>query len=131
MIFVDSNIWIFLSIENYPEHPIARVKIREIREGGIATNVVVISEVFHKLSVLLDRSQALLRVTKILDSTDVVYIPTDSQTLRKALQLAKDRQVRINDAIIAEQALDVGASVLTDNAKDFRKVPSLKVMLLR
>lgn len=40
-------------------------------------------------------------------------------------------QLRINDALIASQALDAGARVLTDNVKDFKKVKGLKIDPLR
>jgi len=131
LIFVDSNVWIFLNMENYPEHPMSREKINYLRTEGIATNLVVVSEVFHKLSLLLDRSRALVRLTKMLDSADVSYIPTEAHTARKAVRLSAMTRLRINDAIIAEQALAIGAGVLTDNVKDFRKVRGLKVIPLR
>ncbi len=127
MIFVDSNIWIFLNIETYPEHVPAVEKITQLRKEGFAINVIVASEVYHKLSQLLNRQEANLRMMKILGSADVTFVQTEMDSVKKALSLASSHEIRINDALIAQQALELKSPILTSDVKDFGKVPKLKV----
>ena len=51
--------------------------------------------------------------------------------VKGAIELATQNKIRINDALIAQQALELRASILTDNVKDFRKVKGLKVIPLK
>ncbi|MBI3412741.1 MAG: type II toxin-antitoxin system VapC family toxin [Candidatus Aenigmarchaeota archaeon] len=131
MILVDSNVWIFLNIQATPEHQAAKGKIEELRTEGIATNIIIVSEVFHQLSRMLGKAESLARVQRILDSADVSYFPLEDRLARSAIHLAATKPVRINDAIIAQQAMVLKIPVLTDNVKDFRKVNGLKVIPLR
>lgn len=131
LIFVDSNIWIFLNVETYPEHLPTKVKISSLRQQGFAANVIVISEVFHKLSLLLGKREALMRGLKILESRDVAYLPIEDETVRDAIRLSLEKNIRINDALIAQQCLDMKVPILTDNLKDFKKVKGLKIIPLR
>jgi predicted nucleic acid-binding protein len=130
LILVDSNVWIFLNIENYPEHFLAENKIAEVRKQGIITNAIVVSEVFHKISLILGKRDAFVRIKKMLDSSDVSYIPVEGPIMRQAIELAATKPIRINDAVIAQQTLQLKASILTDNVKDFKKVKGLKVIPL-
>lgn len=131
LILVDSNVWIFLNVENLPEHPAARKRIEDIRKGGIVTNIIVISEVFHQLSRLLGTANALERVNKMLESSDTHFVPIEHDTASKTVQLAGKKPIRINDAVIASHALKLKIPILTDNVKDFRKISGLKVLPLR
>lgn len=129
MIFVDSNIWIFANIEAYPENSAARKILRQRQREKFATNAIVISEAFHKLSILLNRDEAVSRVGRLLKWRYVIYCPLEQATVEKALHLAKDR--KINDAIIAQHARELKCHMLTDDKKDFEGIPGLKVMPFR
>ena len=130
MILVDSNIWIFANIQEYPEHPVAVKMLKEYEKEAMTVNSIIFSEVFHKLSVLLGRSEADKRTRKtILDSDFVFYMELQRSTLEKSLSLAS--KLRINDALIAQHAIDLKMQLLTDNVKDFTKVENLKVLPLR
>lgn len=131
MIVVDSNIWIFGEIANAPEHESA-VKGYEslIKKDTVAINAVIVSEVFHKLSRLFDREVAYSRVINILQNPSIEWLELGRNTSISAVRLAKNVQIKINDALIAEQALEVGAKIFTDDA-DFNKINGLKVIHLR
>jgi len=64
-IFVDSNIHIFANIEEYPEHSIAKSKIKELVEQGykLLINLIIVSEVQYKLYRLLDSEQSILNIS--------------------------------------------------------------------
>ncbi len=132
MIVIDSNIWIFGELENAAEHAEALKKYEEaIRNDRIVINAIIVSEVFHKLNVLVNSVAAANKINNILNGEKIDFIEFTAENLMRAVKLARDFKMRINDAMIAQQALETGASVLTDNVKDFKKVGALKVIPLR
>ncbi|MBI5332385.1 MAG: type II toxin-antitoxin system VapC family toxin [Candidatus Aenigmarchaeota archaeon] len=130
MILIDSNIWIFANIEEYPENSSARKLIINATKEQIAINAIILSEVFHKLSVLTNVEKAIKAIENIIDSDYVVYLPIEESTISKALYLTK-KQLRINDAIIAQHAKDIRCKLLSDNAKDFNKIDGIKLLKFR
>lgn len=130
-IIADSNIWIFSVIKEYPEHPLAVAKLEKLAEKGIIINSIIVSETYHKLSAILGPDTARLSTNKILDSKFVQFIPLAETTVKKALSLSHEKRLRINDALIAQHGLDMKASVLTDNIKDFTRVNKLHIIKLR
>jgi predicted nucleic acid-binding protein len=56
----------------------------------------------------------------------------DQTTFKRAVELNYTSKMRINDAIIAQQCLDLKLDgIFTDNVKDFKKVPDLHIINLR
>ena len=130
--FVDSNVLIF-SETDAPEHAIAQKKLIELqKEGKLVINTIIISETFHKLSIILDKEEAEKRIRFILNSESVLYLPIEIETIRAAINSAVINKIRINDAIIAQHSIDSKTDgILTDNIKDFKKIPKIKLIPLR
>jgi predicted nucleic acid-binding protein len=131
-LIIDSNIWIFAEIENYPENKIAREKIRQILNSSSAmVNAIIISEVYHKLSLLVGVDRARKRTMNILNNSKVLFASLEKETTAKAVSLAENKHLRINDAIIAQQSIEENQEILTDNIRDFARIGSLKIVPLR
>ncbi|MDD1744988.1 MAG: PIN domain-containing protein [Candidatus Methanoperedens sp.] len=132
-ILVDSNIFIFANIKEYPEHPLAKAKLKQlIEDHKLIINAIIISEVQYKLFRLLDKEESFLRTNKILTSSYVEYEPIGYDTVLKASELSYKSNFRINDALIAQHAIDLHVeSIFTDNVKDFEKILDLKIIPLR
>lgn len=131
-ILVDSNIFIFANIKEYPEYSVAKAKLKElIISHRLLVNAIIISEVQYKLYRLLGEEETFNRTQKILHSRYVDYVPIEQSTILKALEISHDRDIRINDAIIAAHAIDLKAGLFTDNIKDFEKISSLEISPLR
>lgn len=132
-ILVDSNIFIFANIQEYPEHDIAKEKIKQlIGDNRLIVNAIIISEVQYKLFRLLDTEESFHRTTKILTSSYVDYEPIGYDTILKASELSFKSNIRINDAIIAQHAIDLKVDgIFTDNVKDFERRLDLKIIPLR
>lgn len=129
MIFVDSNVWIFSEMAEYPEHKVAAEKLAKCMKDGVFINTIIISEVFHKLYRLIGVEESMRRTKNILSSRNVIYLTIERETVEKAFERTKN--LRINDAIIAQHVLDSKSELLTDDVKDFKKVAGLKVTKLR
>ncbi len=80
-ILVDSNIFIFANIKEYPEHSIVKARIRElIKDHRLLVNTIIISEIQYKLYRLLDKEESFGRTQKILNSKHIDYEPSESMT---------------------------------------------------
>lgn len=132
-ILVDSNIFIFANIKEYPEYHMAKLRIKQlVSDHRLIVNAIIISEVQYKLFRLLDKEESFHRTNKILTSGYVDYEPIGNETILKALELSYKSNVRINDAIIAQHAIDLNVDgIFTDNVKDFEKILYLKIIQLR
>lgn len=132
-ILVDSNIFIFANIKEYPEHTLAKTKMKQlIEDHKLIVNAIIISEVQYKLFRLLDKEESFHRTNKMLSSRYVNYEPIGYDTVSKAVELSCKSNVRINDAIIAQHAIDLNVNnIFTDNIKDFEKILDLKIVPLR
>ncbi|MFA4934773.1 MAG: PIN domain-containing protein [Candidatus Methanoperedens sp.] len=131
-ILVDSNIFIFANIKEYPEYSVAKAKLKElINNHKLLINAIIVSEVQYKLYRLLGKEESFNRTKKILDSKHVGYETVEQSTILKALVFSHDNNIRINDAIIAAHAIDLKVGVFTDNTVDFEKIPDVEIIPLR
>lgn len=131
MIIVDSNIWIFGEIANIPEHePAVKGYASLIKKDTVGINAIIASEVFHKLSRLFEADTAYSRVINMLQNPSIEWLELGRNTTINAVRLARNAQIKINDALIAEQALELHAKIFTDD-RDFNKIKGLKVIPLR
>ncbi|MBI4167788.1 MAG: type II toxin-antitoxin system VapC family toxin [Candidatus Aenigmarchaeota archaeon] len=131
LIVIDSNVWIFAETAAAPEHFLAVAKLQRYLKDGVGFNAIIFSEVFHKLSRAYDPATARKRLETIVHHPSVKWLNIDEDQAERAAELAQKKVLRINDAMIAQQAIDMNLSVLTDDAKDFGKVERLKVIALR
>jgi predicted nucleic acid-binding protein len=131
MIIFDSNVWIFSEIINCPEHEAAVRGYRSFLEKDtIAINAIIASEVFHKLSKLFNSNLAYDRVNNILHNPSIEWLDLTRSTSIRAINMANKIKIRINDALIAEQALEFGSRLFTDD-RGFKKVEGLEIVALR
>ncbi len=131
-LLVDSNIFIFANIKEYPEHSVAKAKLKDlVKTHKLLVNTIIISEVHYKLYRLLGEEESFNRTQKILYSKHVNYEQVEQGTILKALELSHNNNIRINDAIIAAHANDLNVRLFTDNVKDFEKISNLKIVPLR
>lgn len=131
-LLVDSNIFIFANIKEYPEHSAAKAKLKDlVKANKLLVNTIIISEVHYKLYRLLGVEESFNRTQKILYSKHVNYEQVEQSTILKALELSHNNNIRINDAIIAAHANDLNVGLFTDNVKDFEKISDLKIVPLR
>ena len=131
MVLIDSNVWIFSENSSADEYAVARSAIEKYASIEFNINAITISETFHKLSKLIGKAESHKRVSHIMDDPNAVWVDITDTVARGAIDLAFKADMRINDALIAQQALDIGVPVLTDNVRDFKKVKGLRIISLR
>lgn len=131
LILVDSNVWIFAATENAPERQIALDQLALSLPTDVVVNGIIFSEVFHRFRQLFGVAPAREKVTEIVHHPSVHWLDVGKADAEEAMKLSEKHSIRINDAIIAGQALRLKVPVLTDNVRDFRRVKGLKVVPLR
>lgn len=133
-VMIDSNILIFSNVADMPEYPLARDQLLDLIDTGctFAVNTIIISELNYKLQKILNNEESYQRTLNLLNSEYFEYYPVDQTTLKRAIELNYTSKMRINDAIIAQQCLDLNLDgIFTDNVKDFKKVTGLHIVNLR
>ena len=133
-VMIDSNVLIFSNVADMPEYPLARDQLLELIDTGctFAVNTIIISELNYKLQKILNNEESYQRTLNLLNSEYFEYYPVDQTTLKRAIELNYTSKMRINDAIIAQQCLDLKLDgIFTDNVKDFKKVADLHIINLR
>lgn len=132
MIIIDSNVFIFGETIGAPEREDAIAMYKKaVEEDRVVTNTIIISEVFHFAQKIIGREGAFLRVRDIIGHPSIDFFELGPETVLRAARLSRDFQMRINDALIAQQAIETGAAVLTDNLKDFSKIKAIRVIPMR
>ena len=121
---MDTNVYVFANIKDYPEHEECLKKLQEkMLTEELAINVFVLSESFHILSQHLDKADAKYRVESLLSSRRIRYLDVSLGTFKEAMSISKEKDVRINDAVIYASMKENGITqILTTNEKDFRKI---------
>jgi predicted nucleic acid-binding protein len=134
LVFLDSNIFIYSQVEFLPEYVIAVAKLEEARKKKweIGINAIFLSESFYVITRFLGREEAFKRLSLFLQSSQVIYLSIEKNTVLKAMELAVKHSQRINDMILAQHAIDSKADgLLIDNVKHFEGISGLKIFGLR
>ena len=111
-----------------PAGPVA-LRIAEAGEETVCVNVVIAAEL--RFGARKKRSRKLTRqLNKILGALDI--LPLDSPVERHYAEIRdhlerKGTPIGPNDLFIAAHARAAGFTLVTDNTREFRRVPRLKV----
>lgn len=103
-------------------------RIRKVGEAQVCTSIIVAAELRYgaekkaspRLSSQLELVLGALEVLPLETPTDIAY-----GKLRTNLERAGTR-IGANDLLIAAQGLALGYTVITDNDKEFTRVPNLR-----
>jgi tRNA(fMet)-specific endonuclease VapC len=121
---LDTNI-----VSDLVRNPQGRVtrRIREVGESGIATSIIVAAELRY---VAERKGSARLgaQLEALLDTLEVLPLEAPADTayglLRARLERA-GRPIGGNDLLIAAQCLALGRTLVTDNEREFARIPEL------
>lgn len=107
----------------------AAAKIAKVGEERVATSIIVAAELRFgaerrasaRLTAQLDAVLRLLPVLPIDGDADIHY-----GRLRKGLE-RQGTPIGANDMLIAAHALSLGATLVTDNVREFQRIPELEM----
>lgn len=127
MFLLDTNI--LSDLIRHPQGVIA-AHIAEVGESEIATSIIVASELRYgaerrgspRLSAQLEAILELLPILPLGDDADAHY-----GRLRADLE-RRGTPIGANDMLIAAHALSIGATLVTDNVREFERVEGLAIV---
>jgi predicted nucleic acid-binding protein len=125
---MDTNIIVYAMVANYPDrlHRTCLTLIEEGLKGEsdyiLSINPIIIVEVFSVLKETLDRNEAESRLSTLLRSKRIDFLPTSKEACQKAVQWAKKKNIPVNDALIAANAVEYSALIYTADKKHFKKL---------
>jgi predicted nucleic acid-binding protein len=128
MRFIDANVFLYAVIKPKGEVPPSvlerKRKAKEILtriENGeeVATTVVHLSEVANILEARLNLTIALEFIEDLLTADNVLVLPVTTEDYLKAVLIARDKGVSINDALAYQKMKEVGIDEIYTFDKHF------------
>ncbi len=124
---LDTNICIYIAKQKPPE---VLARLRRLRPGDVGMSVITCLELVYGAWKSQHREANLLRIQGLERLMPV--LPLDASTSRhygqtRAELERKGSPIGAYDLLIAAQALSLGLTLVTNNAREFRRVPQLIV----
>jgi tRNA(fMet)-specific endonuclease VapC len=123
---LDTNI--LSDVIRNPRGPAAR-RIRQVGASQVCTSIVVAAELHYGSAKRQARNLA-LRVAETLHSLDILPLEVPVDAIYAELRLQLERAGNLigpNDLLIAAQVLSRGLILVTDNEREFCRVPGLPI----
>lgn len=117
-ILADSN-----CIIDYTDSILPVNAIRILTSARVEMSVINRMELLSKPSMSPAREQLLLQIV----GTSLVH-PLDEAVVLKTIAIRRQKRIKLPDAIIAATALVHGLPLYTNNTRDFRGIPELRVV---
>lgn len=112
-----------------PGGAIAR-RIEQVGEDAIWTSIIVAAELRFGVA-KLGSTRLAKRVEAMLKLIPVLSLEPPADELYGRIRAGLERQGQVignNDLLIAAHALSLGSTVVTENEREFRRVPDLSVV---
>lgn len=124
---LDTNICIYIR-QKRPEEVLRR--FHKLRPGEAALSVITYGELLYGAAKSTQRTAALERLRELVHLLPALALPESAPetygSIRADLE-QKGEMIGNNDLWIAAHALASGLTLVTNNEKEFRRVPRLKV----
>jgi tRNA(fMet)-specific endonuclease VapC len=124
---LDTNICIYIR-QKRPDEVLRR--FQKLRPGEAVLSVITYGELLYGAAKSKPRRDALERLRELIHLLPALSLPgTAAETYGKirAELGAKGRMIGNNDLWIAAHAVAAGLTLVTNNEKEFRRVPGLKI----
>ena len=117
---IDSNIWIYAAAAQEPAREILSKALKAEWAGYSAISRL---EVLGYPSISEQERRLLEQIMSIF-----VELPVDRLIIDKAIYIRQSTRIKSPDAIIAATAINMDATPISRNTKDFSTVPNLSIL---
>lgn len=124
---LDTNICIY-TIKRKPTHVLERFKQTEISE--IAISSITLSELFYGVSKSSKPKKNFMALTQFVAPLEILPYSGEAAQYYGELRARLEKQgtpIGSLDMLIAAHALSVSSILVTNNEKEFKRVPVLKI----
>ncbi|MDQ6955028.1 MAG: PIN domain-containing protein [Mariprofundaceae bacterium] len=127
MYMLDTNICIYL-IKNNPPH--VRTYFERLKPGDILLSSIVLAELMYGISKSQKKERNMLALEMFLLPLEIVSFDTSAAEKYGDIRSILEQSGQIiggNDLFIAAHALSLDVALVTNNMKEFTRVPKLKL----
>lgn len=134
---VDSNVIVYAMIKDYPDK-MRHEKCLDLLERGLkgelnyilTVNPIIIVEVFSALRSLLSCNEAALRTSSLLRSRRLGFLSISKEACQNSVQWAKEKNIPVNDAVIAASVVEYAQLMYTVDEEHFKKLEGYNLKIL-
>jgi tRNA(fMet)-specific endonuclease VapC len=124
---LDTNICIYLRQNRPPE---VTERFRQMQHGETALSVITYGELLYGAERSQQRTRALESLTRLVSLLQVLPMPEEAAAvygeIRATLEM-KGQMIGGNDLWIAAHAKSSGLILVTNNEREFKRIPALKL----
>ena len=124
---LDTNICIYLRRNRPPE---VTTRFRQMRHGDAVLSVITYGELLYGAERSQHRTHALESLSRLVSLLSVLPLPGDAAAaygeIRAVLE-AHGEMIGGNDLWIAAHAKSLGVILVTNNEREFKRIPGLKL----
>lgn len=124
---LDTNICIYLRQNRPPE---VTARFRRLQPGEAVLSVITYGELAYGAERSKQRPRALESLARLVSLLSVLPLPEDAAMaygqIRAALEF-RGEMIGGNDLWIAAHAKSAGLTLVTNNEREFRRIPGLKI----
>ena len=124
---LDTNICIYV-MKHHP--PVVRERLRKIDIGDVSISGIVLAELWYGVSKSQQREKNRAALEDFLNYCVVQDWPHEAALVYGEIRAALEKKGAViggNDLFIAAHAKFAGATLVTNNVKEFKRVAGLKV----
>ena len=126
---IDSNVLVYALVTNYPTTQL-HIKCLALVEKGLkgeldhvlAVNPIIVAEVFSVLRKMLSCDEAESRVSSLLRLRRLAFLTISKENCQSSIQWAKEKNIPVNDALIASTATQHAEMIYTMDEEHFSKL---------
>ena len=134
---VDSNVIVYAMIKDYPDK-IRHEKCLALLERGLkgelnyilTINPIIVVEIFSVLKKLLNCNEAEFRVSSLFRSKRIGFISVSKEACQNSVQWAKEKNIPVNDALIAASMVEHAQVIYTVDEEHFKKLEDYNVKII-
>lgn len=124
---LDTNIFIYIR-QHKPESVLRR--FRELPSGAVAMSAITYGELLYGARKSKDPDASLLRLSELFNHIPALDLPRSAGETYGAVRARLEQKGQLignNDLWIAAHSIALDLILVTNNEKEFRRIPGLKV----
>jgi len=124
---LDTNIFIYIRRHRPPQ---VLGRFERLKPGEAVVSVITFGELMYGVEKSKHRTQAMQQLEELAEFIPVIPLPSEAAETYGALRAALERKgeaIGNNDLWIAAHAKAAGLTLVTNNEREFRRVPGLTV----
>ena len=134
---IDSNVLIYALITDYPtvqQHQRCLALLEKGLKGELdfilALNPIIVTEVFSVIRKILGSKEAETRVGSLLRLRRIAFLTISKEDCESSIKWAKEKNVPLNDALIASNAAQNAQLVYTMDEEHFHRLTDRGIKII-